>query len=366
MARVLLELERLRNTQNGLGQFCLNLAQALPEKKKLKYTYLVPPKSLKLFENAIALKPWHKLLPPPQAKTPIWHVTHQESKYWPWPAAWLIGFEWFREWYYRNSEHQVKVVMTLHDLNFLEGNRYGKFRKRLKLAMLQNRINRCAAVVCISEYTKSQAEHHLVWPKGQVQRIIYNGNCLDRTLIPEPIPQLVGRKPFVCSIGIHPKKQYHKLLPLLAAEPELCWIIAGSGQEKYQDQMRQTATELGCAERLVLCGGIAEAQKLWMYQESEALWFPSGAEGFGLPVTEAWSVGKPAFLWSGTSLTEIGADFGFFWENWEPEHLQAVWQSGMSAWKRDRKFAEGAQKRAKTFDWKQTAEQYAALYQELL
>ncbi len=366
MARVIIELERLRDLHSGLGQFCYHLARSLPHIKKLKYTCIVPPKNQTLFENVIALKFWHRWLPPAHAKTRIWHVTHQESKFWPWPAAWIMGFRWVRNWYYRNSEHPVRVVMTLHDLNFLEGRRYGKFRKWLKLAILQNRVNRCAAIVCISEYTKQQAERHLVWPEGQVQRVIYNGNCLDRKLMPVSIPRMHGRKPFVCSIGIHPKKQYHVLLPLLAAEPELVWIIAGSGQEKYQEQMRQTAEALGCADRLVFCGSITESQKLWMYRESEALWFPSGAEGFGLPVIEAWSVGKPVFLWKGTSLTEIGADFGFFWENGDLEHLQAVWQSGMTAWKQDRQFAAGAQKRAKTFDWKLIAQQYAALYLELL
>ncbi|MEN1226717.1 glycosyltransferase, partial [Pseudomonas aeruginosa] len=40
-------------------------------------------------------------------------------------------------------------------------------------------------------------------------------------------------------------------------------------------------------------------------QTAERLWQPSYAEGFGLPVVEALSVGTPVAVASGTSLDEI-------------------------------------------------------------
>ena len=113
-------------------------------------------------------------------------------------------------------------------------------------------------------------------------------------------------------------------------------------------------------------GAINEGQKLWMYQNCAALWFPSGAEGFGLPVIEAFSLGKPVFAWKGTSLTEVGGELAYYWDNWSTEHLLAVWQRGMKEWGGDARFAEGAKKWATQFTWQKAAKSYKKLYQSLL
>ncbi|SEI23345.1 glycosyltransferase family 4 protein [Pseudomonas asplenii] len=51
--------------------------------------------------------------------------------------------------------------------------------------------------------------------------------------------------------------------------------------------------------------GISDAQLHAVYQQAQRLWQPSYAEGFGLPVVEALSVGTPVAVASGSSLDEI-------------------------------------------------------------
>jgi glycosyltransferase involved in cell wall biosynthesis len=366
MARVVLEMERLRNTYTGLGQYCLHLGRALQRCRDIELIYFIPKKAKSFFESGRVIQYWHRYLPPTGLRADVWHCTHQESKYWPWPFAGLAAFGWYRRFWSAIHGKELKVVMTVHDLNFLEGDRYGSFRKWLKIMLLQNRVNRCDAIVCISNYSLEQAKKHLVWRKDQIVEVIYNGNCLDVTIPEEPVNRVVGLEKFVCSFGIHPKKQYHQLLPLFAKNEGLYWVIAGAGKDQYREAMLKTAASIGCADRLIFCGWVTEGQKLWIYRNCLALWFPSGAEGFGLPMIEAWSVGKPVFVWRGTSLTEIGGDSAFFWDSWDLEHLMSVWQSGMLRWGTEDKFAEGAQKRAKLFDWNNSALQYAALYTKLI
>jgi glycosyltransferase involved in cell wall biosynthesis len=51
--------------------------------------------------------------------------------------------------------------------------------------------------------------------------------------------------------------------------------------------------------------GVSDAQLHGLYRKASRLWQPSYAEGFGLPVIEALSVGTPVAVASGTSLDEI-------------------------------------------------------------
>lgn len=51
--------------------------------------------------------------------------------------------------------------------------------------------------------------------------------------------------------------------------------------------------------------GVTDAELHALYRQASRLWQPSYAEGFGLPVIEALSVGTPVAVASGTSLDEI-------------------------------------------------------------
>jgi glycosyltransferase involved in cell wall biosynthesis len=366
MTQIMLELERLRNINNGLGQFCWNLYQALQVEIKeqnpeheLELAVLLPKKSVSVAISAqtqIKAAWWHKIFGI-QTNSAVWHCMHQESSYWP-----------FKFW---NRNKLPKVILTVHDLNFLKLDRYSGFRKWLKIRQLQSRIDKAHAIVCISEFTKTELLHQVKLKYNQPIEVIYNGNCLQTELEPVSVNLPKGGAPFVFSIGMHPKKQYDKLLPLLASQPDIIWVIAGAGQENYHNTLKHEAEKLGCSDRLVLCGSVTEAEKLWLYQQCEALWFPSGAEGFGLPIIEAFSVGKPVFAWHGTSLPEIGGDLSFYWHSWLPEHLAEVWQSGMRGWSAGEKFAEGenypdrAKAYAADFTWKRAAQAYLRLYREI-
>ncbi|MGV8228630.1 glycosyltransferase, partial [Pseudomonas aeruginosa] len=86
---------------------------------------------------------------------------------------------------------------------------------------------------------------------------------------------------------------------LLVGTRELCknvpWFVSAS--------TRARAKAPGVPQ-LVLVGSLDHLPHA-MYRQAERLWQPSYAEGFGLPVVEALSVGTPVAVASGTSLDEV-------------------------------------------------------------
>jgi glycosyltransferase involved in cell wall biosynthesis len=93
--------------------------------------------------------------------------------------------------------------------------------------------------------------------------------------------------------------------------------------------------------------------------------FPCRAEGFGLPVIEAMHFGKPVFLARKASLPEVGGDVAYYFENFEPEHMQKVFNNGMHDFN-TRKPVDAIVKQAEKFSLDNAANQHCALYEECL
>lgn len=348
---IFVDTQRLRNLNSGLGQLCVHLGRELSRyaSKEMGFTFYVPKPYLGFFGPNVsyrAVSIWDKIFKINSKPYQIWHCTHQDSKYFP-------------------SNRQTKLVLTILDLNFLERPDYSDAKKRAKLAAVQRKINRADALTVISEYTASVVRQHLTIPNIPL-RVIYTGNPMTQPITPTPVKTLEGVS-FLFTIGIvHPKKNFHVLLPLLQAHPELTLAIAGNDTHAYTQSIREQAQALGVSERLCFLGAVSESTKYWLYQHCKAFVFPSLSEGFGLPVAEAMSLGKPVFLSNLTSLPEVGGSVAYYWENFEPVHLVKVFEVGITDFNNNPAKAEQLKQQAARFSWQKAAEDYVSLYRELL
>jgi len=116
---------------------------------------------------------------------------------------------------------------------------------------------------------------------------------------------------------------------------------------------------------LHLIGKVDENNKYHLYKNCKAFVFPSLTEGFGLPVIEAMSLGKPVFLSNLTSLPEIGGNEAFYWNNFNSEEMIEVVKTGLNEFEKD----SGKQQRiiewAKQFSWENAAKAYLKLYETI-
>jgi glycosyltransferase involved in cell wall biosynthesis len=349
MRTVFVEMKKLKTLHSGLGQFCLHLGRALSQQSspELEYTFYVPPSCKGVFGSTHRYKAsseLHKLVPLSLKPYQVWHCTHQEAMLPTLPST--------------------KVVLTIHDLNFLERD-ISSLKKKRYLSQVQKRVDRAAAITVISEYTASVVKQHLRIPNIPF-KVIYNGTSMEAYPDAVPPPFLVQGN-FLFSIGIiGPKKNFHVLLPLLKAHPELKLVLAGINTHPYAAHIQQEAAQLGVAEQLVMPGPVDDATRYWLYKNCLAFVFPSLSEGFGLPAIEAMSLGKPVFLSDRTSLPEIGGPEAFYWHNFEPQHMLQVFDTGMEAYERDKdQKAQRLTQWAARYSWDTAAKAYIQLYTEL-
>ncbi len=349
MKSVFIEMKKLKTLHSGLGQYCLHLGRALSKQASpdLDYTFYVPAPCQGVFGSAHHYKAsseLHKLLPVSLKPYAIWHCTHQEALLPSLPAS--------------------KVILTIHDLNFLERD-ISALKKKRYLSLVQNRVDRAAAITVISEYTASVVKEHLRLPAVPF-KLIYNGTNMEA--FPDAIrPPFLAQGEFLFSIGIiGPKKNFGVLLPLLKARPGLKLVLAGINTHSYAQQIRQEAIQLGVEDQLIMPGPVDDATRYWLYKNCLAFVFPSLSEGFGLPAVEAMSLGKPVFLSYRTSLPEIGGPEAYYWHNFTPAYMIDVFEKGMQEFTLQGTAKEERLKQwASRFSWQKAAQSYIELYRSL-
>jgi glycosyltransferase involved in cell wall biosynthesis len=348
--RIIFDCERMKYPDTGLYYYCLNLGISLqqhinPQDEEL--FFYTPPGNERYFHTLkyIAQHGLHKFKMPALQFCDIWHATYQNTHYMP------------------MCNKKMKVILTVHDLNFLYDEKKPPSKKQKYLVHVQHLINRADALVCVSEFGKQDVLKHCDI-KNKPLFVIHNGtNCLQ----PPALSALSykPRKPFLFSIGvINRKKNFHTLLPLLKNE-SLELVIAGKyDDESYVSFINKKSRELGVQDHVHLLGNISEQEKSWYFNYCSAFALPSVAEGFGLPVAEAMSCGKPLFLSNRTALPEIGGNVSFYFNSFHPDHMQQVFRRGMEIYNANG-LREKIKKTGQQFNWNLAAEKYMEVYRLL-
>jgi glycosyltransferase involved in cell wall biosynthesis len=355
MPSLFIDAERMRDLNSGLGQVCLHLGHELVRQRPAdwKLTFLVPEGKTGVFGDSVNYieaswlqKIW--IL----GQYDVWHCLHQDSAYLP-------------------RQSQARLMLTIYDLNFLERTDYSNRKKAWRLAKLQRKINRASLLTAGSAYTASVVRENLKVPDELPLKVVYTGVAVSPANVPADLPAnpviaSLTDTPFFLFVGvIHPKKNVHTLLPLLEAFPDYRLVLAGPDRHSYAQHIREQAQKIGVADRLVMPGSVDEATKLWLYAHCDAFLFPSLSEGFGLPVAEAMTFGKPVFISRLTSLPEVGGKEAYYFEDFEPENMAKTLHDGLHDFLQNPLREERLRRRAAGFSWPSVAKEYWQLYIEL-
>ncbi len=346
MMDICYDMTKLSNLNSGLGQYCYHIGRVISEKKEgVKVGFYTPSKQADIFgKNHFYFNPkkhhrWFGI----NVKTKIWHAMHQEVKQLP-------------------KDPSIKKILTIHDLNFLT--KYDGKKAKMKLESVQRLVDKMDGIIYISKYTEKDCKKHLEIPSVP-QRVIYNGLSLEENIISKKPSFITDNQSFLFSIGIiSEKKNFHTLIKMMRFLPEKKIYICGNKKSKYAQNILKLIEENNLSNRCFLPGEITENEKIWLYENCSSFVFPSLSEGFGLPVIEAMSFGKPVVLSNKTSLPEIGGDIANYFENFEAEKMAEKIKYSEQIYN-IKKAAESKLHAAK-FSWENTVEQYLSLYQEVL
>jgi glycosyltransferase involved in cell wall biosynthesis len=364
---VVVDVERLKNIHCGLGQFSLHLSCAILDATSSEFEpiLLLRPQQQKYYADRSArfldVTTWRRepvasLVRPFFRATgfhepcDLWHTTHQDSKYLP-------------------RDRHTPLVLTIHDLNILREKKPAAIRRRLR--SLQSKVDRATVLTTASQFAADEIRNNLDVGEKEIA-IIPHGVCVTAPSNQDPRPAFLPAGPFLFTIGdITPKKNFHVLVGLVkhlvnSTTPGLRLVIAGSKRNDYASRIEREIQDSGLVGRVILPGTISDEERAWLYQNCDAFLFPSLSEGFGLPVIEAMSCGRPVFLSNATSLPEVGGPLAFYWQDFSALSMSQVFEAGMSLVSQDARYEDKLRQHASQFTWKRAAEEYLALYRQVL
>ena len=337
MKQVFLESHNLKNRYSGFGQFNYHLIKAMAALPQEDFEIVLNAKNISELEDEFGdtfkyrkyssltrHKPFRI-----KKKYNLWHCLNQNIKIEPF--------------------FNIPYLLTVHDVHFVtEGS--VELQQKLK-KQFNEKLKRSSAIAYIPEY------------------VIYNGDTItDITLPKDYKPSLLPPEPYLFTIGdFSERKNFISLVEMLRFLPEYNLVLAGSNTSSYAEKLTERVKSHGFENRIFQTGKIADLDKQYYLQNCEAFVFPSHREGFGIPPIEAMRFGKPVFLSKNTSLPEIGGEHSFFWDHYEPEYMAKVLKDGMEKFNNNKSFYEDWYTvRAKSFNWKTTAEKYIEIYKSLL
>lgn len=125
-------------------------------------------------------------------------------------------------------------------------------------------------------------------------------------------PECRGRFVILFLSRLDPKKGLDLLFPAFRQvrerHPEALLVIAGSGSEPYEAELRRMAEAAGVAEDVVWTGFLGGEAKRSALAAADLFVLPSYAENFGIAVVEALAAGLPLVLSDQVGVAgEIGA-----------------------------------------------------------
>jgi glycosyltransferase involved in cell wall biosynthesis len=352
MNKIILDCDLMRYRNTGLYHYCLNLGnyvnRLLQENGEEEMRFYVPPREELTFpdrRNVIVERSYHKFFKPFLFGCRIWHAPFQSGR--------LVPVK----------NKSIKVILTIHDLNPLHEDLPAAQVKK-SIAHTQWLIDNSNTIVCISEFCKQDVLANCDTGNKPIF-VIHNGtHAVHRPGL--EIQSYRPTHPFLFAMGdVNRKKNFHTLVPLLENQ-ELEIVIAGRlAEPDYIENMKEDAKARGVIDRLHILGPVKEGEKAWYLENCKAFVHPSLAEGFGAPVVEAMSFGKPLFLSSLTSLPEIGGEVAYYFRNFEPSHMQQVLQEGLDEFSKS-ELTEKILERSRQFNWEVKAKEYLNVYKTLL
>ncbi|OIN53837.1 glycosyltransferase family 4 protein [Pseudomonas costantinii] len=219
----------------------------------------------------------------------------------------------------------TRYVLILHDLFQLTQRNF----HRSKIKALAYRLIDGASIVwsvwqadrvwCPSQFSCNEARRLFPWARAKF-RVLYN-LVPEFTEAPEPLPVGLPTRYWLVVGTREPRKNMELFLTQWQASraknpnvPDL--VLVGHASD--------VPDALGGLDGLHWRSGLSDGQLQALYRHAACLWQPSYAEGFGLPVVEALSVGTPVAVARGSALDEVAPPTAPHFDPYDGGQLQAV------------------------------------------
>jgi glycosyltransferase involved in cell wall biosynthesis len=271
----------------------------------------------------------------------------------------------------------VPVVVSVHDVSFLDHPEFFNWSRQLQLRYTVERTVRSAArVLTPSEFSRDAVIRHYGLPADRVVAIPYAVSPVFRPIARETAKEFVRARfglpePFAIMVSdVQIRKNQAGLVRafahMLRAHPELPHHLVLVGQQTaYAAKVRAAAESEGISPRVHFTGFVSDDELLQLYGACDLFAFPSFYEGFGIPILEAMACGRAVACSRTSAMLEVADGAALVFDPASTEDVaRAMSDLLLDAELRMRMERLGLQ-RAAQFSWEQSARKTLEIYYEV-
>ena len=201
----------------------------------------------------------------------------------------------------------MRYVLQLHDLFQLTHTNHHGSRLKAKVYRTSDKLSIGHSIKVAdriwtpSQYTADEVVKLFPEAKGKVR------------VLPNLVSGFVGEPADITDLNLPPR--YWLAVGTREPRKNIPWLVSAWHAARQRSEHVPELVLVGAREHLPqplqqlpglhFLSDLTDAQLHAVYQQAERLWQPSFAEGFGLPVIEALSVGTSVAVASGSALDEI-------------------------------------------------------------
>jgi glycosyltransferase involved in cell wall biosynthesis len=272
----------------------------------------------------------------------------------------------------------VPVVVSVHDVSFLEHPDYFSFFRGSQLRMTVRRTVRMAArVITGSEFSRTSIAHAYGLDPEAITVVPNaaspNFRPVDRAKAERYVRLQLGiQEPFLLTVGdLQPRKNHVSLIRAFSKMtrelPQLRHSLVIAGQDTWHaPAIHEAARTSGVAGRIRFTGFVSDEDLLMLYGACEAFVFPSLYEGFGLPVLEAMACGRAVACSNTSALPEVADGAAVFFDPYSEEEIARAMADLLLHTELRSRMEKIGMSRAARFSWRDTAEKTLKVYHQVV
>lgn len=275
----------------------------------------------------------------------------------------------------------VPVVLTLHDIIFLEGgspllrggSAYQRAGNQYRRWVVPSAVRRATRVTTVSAY---EAERIAERFPSAADRLDVVSNAVSEQFAPVTDPVRLAQvreryglfDRFAFLLGnTDPKKNIPNTVEAYARYADrtpdaVRLVIADLAPERLTDMLQVIGAE-HLRDRFVLPGYMAHADLPAVYSLCDVFLYPSLRESFGLPILEAMASGAPVVTSDAASMPEVAGPAALLVDPRQPAAITEALERVLASVPLRRTLRERGLRWAQAFSWDRAAEQMLHTYE---
>ncbi|MBD3926654.1 glycosyltransferase family 4 protein [Nocardioides cavernae] len=249
----------------------------------------------------------------------------------------------------------MPTVITLHDMLYWSHpeSMVTPFYTRPVMWMERRAVANATRVITDSDVSAAEIRKYLHFPSERLHVVPLAARA------PEVVAPYRGEENLVVASGQRrPYKNWEGLIRALAlVEESVRPRLVITGADPGEDPLRPVVDECGLSPWVDLRGWVDADELADLRTRARALAFPTLAEGFGLPVLEAMSIGLPVIASDLPVLREVGGDAALWFDPRDPGSIAGALRAVATDREAMLRASRAGLDQAAGFSWRRVAEE---------